>query len=52
VLLVAAHKADHRPAGRLLDDFLEALTHQLLELHPLLDDRRAAAAFEGRLLDP
>src|SRR6202035_1448413 len=41
VLLVAAHKADHAPAGRMLDHSLEALAHQLLELHPLLNNRHA-----------
>ena len=49
-LLIAAHEADHRPAGRVLDDRLEALAHDLLEDHALLDRRlgpvlrRAASA--------
>jgi hypothetical protein len=41
-LLVAAHEADHAPAGGVLDDGLEALAHDLLKRHPLLDDGAAA----------
>jgi hypothetical protein len=52
VLLVAAPEADHRPAGRMLDDFVEALTHQFLERHSLLNDRGTAPALEQCLLDP
>ncbi len=51
MLLVAAHEADDAPAGRMFDDRLETFAHQLLELHPLLDDGRAAPTFEQRLLD-
>src|SRR6202142_4761001 len=51
MLRVAAHEADHLPAGRQLDDLLEACAHELLELHPLLDDGVTAAAREQRLLD-
>ena len=40
-----------RAAGGVLDDRLEAVAHDLLERHPLLDDRVAAAAVEQRLLD-
>src|SRR5512133_3123784 len=50
VLLVAAHEADHVAAGGLLDDRGEALAQELLELHALLDDRRAAPARQQRLL--
>jgi len=51
LLLVAAHEPDHPAAGRLFDDLFEALAHQLLELHPLFDHRRAAAALAEGLLD-
>ena len=51
MLLVAAHEADHVPAGRNLDDLLEPRAHEILELHPLMNHRRAAAAVEQRLLD-
>ena len=51
MLLIAAHEADHRPARSLLYDADEALAHQLLELHALLNDRRAPAALQKRLLD-
>ena len=37
VLLVAAHQADHVPAGRSFDHGVEALTNEVLEVHPLLD---------------
>ena len=41
VLLIAAHECDDAAAGRQLDDLVEAMSHDLLELHPLTDDRRA-----------
>jgi hypothetical protein len=37
--------------GRPVDHRLKALAHQILKLHPLVDDRRAAAALQQRLLD-
>src|ERR1700733_6895285 len=51
VLLVAAHKADHPTAGRALDHGLEAIAHQVLELHALPNDRRAPPPLQERLLD-
>jgi hypothetical protein len=51
VLLVAAHEADHLAAGGVFDDAGEAVAHHLLELHALLDHRRAAATVEQCLLD-
>ena len=50
VLLVATHEADHPPAGRTLDHRREALPHQLLKLHALLNNGCAATPFEQRLL--
>ena len=50
VLLVSAHEPDDLPAGRVLDHPGEALAHDLLKLHALLDDRRAAPALEQGLL--
>ena len=50
-LLVPAHEADHAPLGRVLYHALEALSHQLLELHPLADHGSLAAALKQRLLD-
>ncbi|MHB1538402.1 MAG: hypothetical protein ACYCUM_13590 [Solirubrobacteraceae bacterium] len=40
----AAREADDSSSGDAFDDLFEALAHQLLELHPLLDHRQAAAA--------
>ena len=40
------------PAGRLFDHLGEALAHDLLKLHALLDDRGATPALEQGLLDP
>jgi hypothetical protein len=40
-----------RPAGCLLDHSIKTITHDVLELHPLTDDRCAAAAVKQRLLD-
>jgi hypothetical protein len=51
LLLVAAHEADHPLAGSVFDDSYEALAHDLLKLHALLDDRGAAPAVKQRLLD-
>ena len=51
-LLVSAHEPDHPAPGRVFDHALKALAHEVLELHPLLDDRRTAAALEERLLHP
>lgn len=51
VLLVAAHEPDHWPTGRILDDGLETLTHQILKGDSLLDDRSPPPAFEQRLLN-
>ncbi len=50
-LLVAAHEADHLATGGVLHHLLESLPHQILELHPLFDHSRAAAAVEQTLLD-
>ena len=46
VLLVAAHKSDHTAAGCALDDGFEALAHDVLECHALVDDGFSAPAFE------
>ena len=51
VLLVAAHEADHVATRGVLDDRLEALTHHVLEGHPLVDHGRSASAIQKRLLD-
>jgi tetratricopeptide (TPR) repeat protein len=51
VLLVAAHEADHATPGGPLDHALEALAHDLLERHALLDDGVAATALEQGPLD-
>ena len=51
ILLVAAHEADHSAACGILDHRDEALAHQLLELHPLLDHRVAAPALQQCLFD-
>ena len=50
VLLVATHKPDHRPAGRLFDHPGEAIAHYLLKLHALLNDSVAAPTIEQGLL--
>ena len=46
VLLVAAHEPHHPPAGGRFDDRDEAVAHDVLELHALLDDRRRATALQ------
>jgi hypothetical protein len=51
VLLVAAHEPDHAPVGSMFDDGFEALAHDLLERHALVDHGLAAPAFVKRLLD-
>jgi hypothetical protein len=52
LLLVAAHETDHLAPRGLFDDGVEALAHQLLELHPLLDHGRSTATLAQRFLDP
>jgi hypothetical protein len=47
--LVLVEQIGGRKDKDLAHHLLEALTHQLLELDPLLNDRRAAAAFERKI---